>query len=140
MSQNIDNSNCTMFSLYTDVNDCANNPCLNNGLCVDGINTFTCTCATGFTGTICQTSKLCPDSQPSMGTCLGSRRYTSGRTCRSLKINFALHRGKISKLCSEKVIKWKSHKPDWVLASVTHPAQTRFLSNLNPCCGLTKWF
>ena len=32
--------------------------CLNGGKCVDGINAFTCDCAHGFTGDICETSMI----------------------------------------------------------------------------------
>ena len=41
-----------------DSNDCLPfNPCLNGGICNDGLNTFTCTCLPGFTGDRCETSK-----------------------------------------------------------------------------------
>ncbi|XP_022095362.1 uncharacterized protein LOC110981781 [Acanthaster planci] len=37
-----------------DANNCANQPCLNGGVCVDGQGTFTCNCAAGYTGQTCQ--------------------------------------------------------------------------------------
>ena len=30
------------------------NPCQNGGTCNPGVNGFTCSCVTGFTGTTCQ--------------------------------------------------------------------------------------
>ena len=33
-----------------DVNDCAGNPCQNGAQCVDGVNSYTCTCAAGYEG------------------------------------------------------------------------------------------
>ncbi len=45
------------FCVNLDINECANTPCLNGGICTDGVNTFTCTCQAGFTGAYCQTSK-----------------------------------------------------------------------------------
>jgi len=42
---------CTVNS-----NDCSSNPCGNNGLCVDGLNTFTCFCYPGYTGQTCNTA------------------------------------------------------------------------------------
>lgn len=38
------------FELYLDLNDCIPNPCKNNGTCVDGDGTFTCKCASGWSG------------------------------------------------------------------------------------------
>uniref|UniRef100_A0AAQ6ADV3 Notch receptor 3 n=1 Tax=Amphiprion ocellaris TaxID=80972 RepID=A0AAQ6ADV3_AMPOC len=37
-----------------DVDDCESNPCVNDGICRDMVNGFTCTCQPGFTGTMCQ--------------------------------------------------------------------------------------
>ena len=37
------------------MNECDSNPCLNNGTCVDKINSFNCTCPGGFTGNRCET-------------------------------------------------------------------------------------
>lgn len=33
-----------------EVNECVSSPCLNEGVCVDEVNRFTCSCAGGFTG------------------------------------------------------------------------------------------
>lgn len=33
-----------------EVNECVSSPCLNEGVCVDEVNKFTCSCAAGFTG------------------------------------------------------------------------------------------
>ena len=38
-----------------DINECASNPCLNNGTCVDKINSFNCTCPEGWLGKRCAT-------------------------------------------------------------------------------------
>ena len=37
--------------------NCYRNPCANNGTCIDGIDTFFCTCAAGYTGVTCGESK-----------------------------------------------------------------------------------
>ena len=37
---------------------CTPNPCLNDGLCIPVLNTFTCRCTITFVGKLCQTSKL----------------------------------------------------------------------------------
>jgi preprotein translocase subunit SecY len=42
----------------TDIDDCAPITCENGGTCADGVNSYTCTCVTGYTGTNCQTGKL----------------------------------------------------------------------------------
>ena len=40
--------------LCSDVNECTSNPCQNDGTCTDLINSFTCECAIGYTGTSCE--------------------------------------------------------------------------------------
>ena len=37
-----------------DVNECASNPCKNNGVCVNRVNRFDCACKAGFTGSTCE--------------------------------------------------------------------------------------
>ena len=39
------------------INECKNDPCLNDGKCVDGENEFTCECPTGFDGDTCDVGK-----------------------------------------------------------------------------------
>ncbi|XP_042293510.1 fibulin-7-like [Sceloporus undulatus] len=36
------------------INDCASNPCANGGTCVDGIQSHSCQCARGWSGSTCQ--------------------------------------------------------------------------------------
>ena len=46
-------------ALVVDIDDCAgNNQCGSHGSCVDGVNSFTCNCVTGYTGDFCANSKL----------------------------------------------------------------------------------
>jgi hypothetical protein len=40
------------------INDCSPNPCRNGGTCNDGINSFTCSCASPWTGSICGNATL----------------------------------------------------------------------------------
>ena len=47
------------FICYQDIDDCLENPCNNNGSCVDGIASYNCECLAGFTGADCEMSK-CP--------------------------------------------------------------------------------
>ena len=46
------------FFFATDVDECASDPCDNGGSCDDMVAGYNCTCAAGFTGTNCETSKL----------------------------------------------------------------------------------
>ena len=41
---------------YQDIDDCIENPCNNNGSCVDGIASYNCVCLPGFTGADCEMS------------------------------------------------------------------------------------
>ena len=43
---------CNAYIL--DVNECATNPCQNNGTCIDGVNEYNCNCVAGYTGTECE--------------------------------------------------------------------------------------
>lgn len=36
------------------VNDCEGDPCVNNGICVDGVNEYFCHCQQGYTGKFCE--------------------------------------------------------------------------------------
>lgn len=52
----------------------ASSSCFNGGTCVDGINSFTCLCPPGFTGSYCQHDVNECDSRPCLhgGTCQDS--------------------------------------------------------------------
>ena len=44
-----------LYNFVADIDACSSGPCMNDGICVDGINGFTCTCAEGYAGTQCET-------------------------------------------------------------------------------------
>ena len=51
--------NCLYFDLFfLDIDECKSTPCLNGGLCVDGINSYTCKCKENYMGKNCETSKF----------------------------------------------------------------------------------
>ena len=43
--------------LGVDIDNCHPNPCNNGGTCTDGVDSFTCDCADGWTGETCNESK-----------------------------------------------------------------------------------
>jgi len=40
-----------------DINECESDPCQHDGSCIDRINSYTCTCFTGYTGLHCEEGK-----------------------------------------------------------------------------------
>ena len=42
---------------FTDINECASSPCQFGGSCVDEVNGYSCNCADGYFGSICDISK-----------------------------------------------------------------------------------
>lgn len=47
------------FSLFNlDIDECASQPCQNNGTCIDLINGYQCNYTDGFNGTTCTDGKL----------------------------------------------------------------------------------
>ena len=42
---------------FEDIDDCAITPCQNGGTCSDGVDSYTCSCAAGYSGRNCQTGQ-----------------------------------------------------------------------------------
>ncbi|XP_078659592.1 uncharacterized protein LOC144904521 [Branchiostoma floridae x Branchiostoma belcheri] len=51
----------------SDTDDCDGVTCQNGGTCVDGDNTYTCDCVSGYVGDHCETQTDCSDSSPHCG-------------------------------------------------------------------------
>ena len=45
-----------LWILTSDDDDCDPDPCLNGGACTDGVDSFSCACAAGYSGATCATS------------------------------------------------------------------------------------
>ncbi|XP_078495665.1 uncharacterized protein LOC144751206 [Ciona intestinalis] len=82
---------CNFKLLLTDIDDCATNPCMNNGTCTDGVDSYTCICVAGYTGANCTADidDCAPNPCSNGGTCTdGINNYTckcavgyTGATC-----------------------------------------------------------
>ena len=46
-----------VFFSFSDIDECASNPCQNGGNCTDKVNGYTCKCVPGYNGTNCKNSK-----------------------------------------------------------------------------------
>ena len=58
-----------LYSNVDNIDDCATSPCV-HGVCVDGINQYTCTCDTGWEGGDCSTNINDCNPNPCVhGTC-----------------------------------------------------------------------
>ena len=51
------NSMYLLAALFSDIDDCLENPCQNGGQCEDKVNHYVCSCQPGWTGNNCQTSE-----------------------------------------------------------------------------------
>ena len=61
-----DNGPHNIYLIFSDIDECASDPCMNLATCNDSINEYTCECLPGTTGTHCETGKLvgiCHDMQ-----------------------------------------------------------------------------
>ena len=50
-------SHIFFFVLTADIDDCAVQPCLNGGTCIDAVNDYSCNCVDGYTGKNCSVGK-----------------------------------------------------------------------------------
>ena len=41
-----------------DIDDCEASPCKNGGTCIDGVDSYTCNCVSGYTGHDCETGSV----------------------------------------------------------------------------------
>ena len=39
---------------FLDINECSSSPCMNGATCTDAVNSYTCACVAGYTGTHCE--------------------------------------------------------------------------------------
>ena len=44
--------------ISSDTDECLCNPCMHEATCIDGINSYICTCLQGFTGIHCETGNV----------------------------------------------------------------------------------
>ena len=40
--------------VLVDINECGSNPCMNGATCTDAVNSYTCACVAGYTGSHCE--------------------------------------------------------------------------------------
>ena len=49
--------NKTLNVVLVDINECSSSPCSNGATCTDAVNSYTCACVAGYTGTHCETGE-----------------------------------------------------------------------------------
>ena len=106
-TENLPSCNCDLgYSIDSrdtlvciNINDCSPNPCLNHGICVDGIDDYDCLCTDAWTGDNCETEAPCgggceewefcadatiPNCQLKPGRCNTTRDCETG-LCRTIE-------------------------------------------------------
>ena len=53
-----------LLNFSVDLDDCVNHNCSHGASCIDGINSYSCNCSAGFTGSNCETGKERPKKAP----------------------------------------------------------------------------
>ena len=48
-----------LSDLFSDIDDCVNHTCINGGSCVDGINSYSCSCVKEYTGDRYEKAEIC---------------------------------------------------------------------------------
>ena len=46
------------FLKFSDLDECDSEPCQNAGMCIDSLDSFTCECEEGYTGSLCETGEM----------------------------------------------------------------------------------
>ncbi|XP_067680460.1 protein jagged-1-like [Haliotis asinina] len=49
---------------HENIDDCASNPCQNNGTCIDGVNSYQCICMDGWEGALCNINRNDCETNP----------------------------------------------------------------------------
>ena len=57
-------------TFLSDIDDCSPGVCANGGTCVDGVDSYSCSCATGYTGPNCNTSKIVMNTYARVCVCV----------------------------------------------------------------------
>ena len=71
-----------IFSCQTQINYCSSSPCVNGGNCIPIVNSYACSCPSGYYGYNCQFSYQACGSSPCRngGTCVQTN-FGQGYTC-----------------------------------------------------------
>ncbi|XP_078349351.1 mucin-like protein [Oculina patagonica] len=69
-------SNCEI-----NIDECNSTPCLNNGTCIDGINSYSCNCSVGFYGDICSDDPCAALDCGNYGNCMVNNNRTAECHC-----------------------------------------------------------
>ncbi|XP_053386989.1 angiopoietin-1-like [Mercenaria mercenaria] len=116
----------------TDIDDCIPDVCGSRGTCVDGVDSYSCSCITGYSGVHCETNidDCIPDVCGSHGTCVdGVNSYScscksgfGGMHCETNNFTDCfdvLHQGKITQDGVYDISTWKSHRQIQVYCDMT---------------------
>ena len=133
---------CLWYSIFfTDIDECASNPCLVNEDCTNGLNMYTCACSAGFTGTPCA-GKLSSQSRLHTNTYYMKQLLFFIKTQQSFMLQDKSASNSTTRFASPLNQQWTSHNVNLVFKAflvdfpATYPMFPQFHASLFPTSQL----
>ena len=113
----------------SDVDDCAGAPCANGGSCLDGVNSYSCSCVAGYEGVKVM---LRSDQEPSMMAVKDA--LSVRRDSETAFIESPVRQSKMNGLVERAVRNWRDQ-----YRTLRHQLERRLAMKIPGGCPLSSW-